>query len=418
MKTSRIDRLKGLFYGWKLVIISIVILFSAYGIRGSFGLFIRPLCSELSSSRAAFSFAFTLSLVVYGISSPLVGRITDRFSPRLSVPIGGALIGLSMILLSTATSLNHVYIYYGLIFGIGLSAIWPSCTSTINKFFVKRRGLANGIASSGISLGYFMTLGAAFSIEFLGWRKTCVVMGLLSFLCVSLLGGIFMRRDPESMGLLPDGGRATQDTLNGMAPTLCGLTPIEAIRRVEFWLVAALFSFTVAATYMLIIYLVPFVEDTGLGKKSEAAATLSLLGLISIGGRLGGGWLADRVGKLTVLAISSIMVIISLTSLMFVQNIHTLYFIMALFSFGYGIYPPLIGPLVADYCGRRNLSAIYGMINVFIALAEGIGPLLAGIAYDVTRSYSFAFLIGILLEALALVVIFILQRRPKPESWD
>lgn len=411
--------MKGLFYGWKLVIVTIVILFVAYGIRGSFGLFIRPLCSEFSSSRGAFSFAFTLSLITYGVSSPLIGRLTDKFSPRLSVSIGGALIGLSMFLLSTATSLRQFYIYYGIIFGIGLSGIWPSCTSTINRFFVRKRGLANGIASSGISLGYFMTLGAAYSVEFLGWRQTFVVMGFLSFLCVTLLGGIFMRRDPESMGLLPDGEAvALNAPLNGRSSALRGLAPVEAIKKAEFWLVAALFSFTVAATYMLIIYLVPFVEDMGLGRRSEAAAALSLLGLISIVGRLGGGWLADRVGKLKTLTVSSVTVIVSLISLIFVRDIRALYLIIVLFSFGYGIYPPLIGPLVADYCGRKNLSTIYGMINIFIALAEGLGPLFAGVVYDLTKSYFFTFLSGVLLEALALGVIFILQRRPKVEGWD
>ena len=264
-----------------------------------------------------------------------------------------------------------------------------------------------------------MTLGAAYSVEFLGWRQTFVVMGFLSFLCVALLGGIFMRRDPESMGLLPDGEAvALNAPLNGQTGALRGLAPVEAIKKAEFWLVAALFSFTVAATYMLIIYLVPFVEDMGLGRRSEAAAALSLLGLISIVGRLGGGWLADRVGKLKALTVSSVTVIVSLISLIFVRDIRALYLIIVLFSFGYGIYPPLIGPLVADYCGRKNLSTIYGMINIFIALAEGLGPLFAGVVYDLTKSYFFTFLSGVLLEALALGVIFILQRRPKVEGWD
>jgi len=169
---------------------------------------------------------------------------------------------------------------------------------------------------------------------------------------------------------------------------------------------------------MLIIYLVPFVEDMGLGRRSEAAAALSLLGLISIVGRLGGGWLADRVGKLKALTVSSVTVIVSLVSLIFVRDIRALYLIIVLFSFGYGIYPPLIGPLVADYCGRKNLSTIYGMINIFIALAEGLGPLFAGVVYDLTKSYFFTFLSGVFLEALALGVIFILQRRPKAEGWD
>ena len=142
-----------LFYGYTLVAIAVGIQIIAWGTYNSFGVFFNPLLAEFGWSRATLSGAASLSQMMVGFGAVLFGNLNDRFGPRLLVAGGGILAGLGYFLMSTTNSVWQLYLYYGVIAGIGLSGIDIILLSTTARWFIKRRGMMSGIVKMGTGIG-------------------------------------------------------------------------------------------------------------------------------------------------------------------------------------------------------------------------------------------------------------------------
>ena len=288
-----------LYHGWIIVGGAFVVLFLAYGTQYAFGVFFAALLAEFPWSRASLSGAFSLYAFVYSAFGLVAGRMTDRWGPRAVIAGGGLLLGAGLAGMSLVDTLWQPYVLYGGVAALGMSTAYVPCNATVVRWFVRRRGLAVGLASAGGSLGTFVLPPVAhWLVSALGWRRAYLVFGAAIFLA---LGGValLMRRDPESLGLHPDGAPAPAPT-----GSLGGWTMRDAVRVRAFWVLFAIFGLTWIPVFIPLVHLVPLARDLGIDAL-RAATLVSALGIAAVAGRLAMGWLSDRIGRRAILGVGA-----------------------------------------------------------------------------------------------------------------
>jgi OFA family oxalate/formate antiporter-like MFS transporter len=289
---------QGFFYGWVVVGCAFTILCIAYGIQFTFGVFMPFISADTGWDRGSLSLPYSLYVFVYSALGVVSGRLTDRMGPRIVLTGGGCLLGAGVMLMSRVHALWHLYIVLGLVAASGMSAAYVPCNATIVRWFTRRRGLALSIASSGASFGMFIfpplatTLIAAY-----GWRRTYLTLGLLALF--GLISCATFVRDPEKMGLGPDGQPPQEDAQSDSARIdlmFEDWTLAEAKRSTAFWLLNIIFTFTWLVVFMPMVHIVPFAVDLGISH-FLAAMTISVIGFAGFAGRLAIGPISDRLGR-------------------------------------------------------------------------------------------------------------------------
>ncbi|MGH7277970.1 MAG: MFS transporter, partial [Candidatus Rokuibacteriota bacterium] len=264
-------------------------LFVAYGAHYSFGVFFAALLQEFGWSRASLSGAFSIYAFAYCIVGFPAGRLTDRWGPRAVIATGGLFLGAALAGMALVTELWHPYVLYGGLAALGMGTAYVPCNTTVVKWFVRRRGLAVGIASSGGSLGTFVLPPLAqYLVAAAGWRMAYAVFGIGVFVVLNAVARV-MRRDPETMGLAPDGDPPVPAALRLGR----GWPLVAALRTPAFWLLAATFTATWLPVFIPLVHIVPLVRDLGFSPM-VAASMLSTLGVGAVVGRLALGSLSDR----------------------------------------------------------------------------------------------------------------------------
>lgn len=421
-----------MFFGWVVVGAAFSVLFVAYGLQFSFGLFVKAISDDTGWSRTQLSLPYAVYVALYSLLSSVTGRMTDRYGPRRVVLLGGLLLGIGWSLFGQSRSLWQTYIGLGLIAGFGMSAAWVPCNATVVRWFVRRRGLAIGIASTGGSAGNLLAPPfVAALISWLGWRSALVVLGVVASVGLAIASR-FMVRDPESRGELPDGDAAPvtarpandrsasdplgSDPLVGAdveapASPMASLTLAEARRTSTFWLLLAVFALTWLAVFVPFVHLAPFAEDLGSGT-SGAALMVSALGLGGIVGRLGVGWASDRVGRRSALATMLALQIGAFIGFAAANGSAALFVAAVGFGFSYGGAVTLFPALVGDAFGRAYAGAIVGTLFAASGSLAAIGPFVAGWLYDALGSYRLAFLLCAAANGGALLLLGGLRRTP------
>jgi MFS family permease len=260
------------------------------------------------------------------------------------------------------------------------------------------RGLALSITSSGASFGMFLFPPiVTMLIASYGWRGTYALLGVLAIVVFGA-GASFIVRDPEEIGLHPDG--LTPEEVSIADATLeivvtDNWTLAEARETKAFWTMNAIFTLTWLVVFMPMVHIVPFAVDIGL-TPFLAAMTISVIGVGGFAGRLVMGPISDRLGRLSTLGVCLLLQAMS----------------FLVFGFSYGGVTSLFPALVGDFFGRIAIGAIVGFIFAIAGSAAAFGPLIAGYLYDATRSYNLAFLLSATLNLAALLLLFVLK---KPE---
>lgn len=392
-------------YGWIVVGAAFTVLFLAYGVQYSFGLFFTALTEEFGWSRASLSGVFSLYAAVYAFFGLFAGRLTDRWGPRAVIALGGSFLGLGLALSGGVRSLAPLYATY-LLAAVGMSSAYVPCTATVARWFAARRGLAVGLAMSGASAGTFaLPPLVALLLAEIGWRRTYVVLGAGLALSLGLIGGLLVR-DPRDRGLAPYGAAPSPTP----ATTAGGGWPIPRIvRHRSFILLVAIYTTTWIPVFMPPVHLVSLARDLGFSAVVGATA-LSALGAGSLAGRLVMGAISDAFGRRPALAISLGLQALSFVALAGAAGPVTLFAAAAAFGFGYGAVSTLMPAIVTDFYGPAHAGSLVGLIFGLAGPAGGLGPVLAGWLFDTTGSYVAAFGLGAGLNLLALV--FALLARP------
>jgi MFS family permease len=388
------------FRGWTVVGGAFVVLFVAYGVHYSFGVFFSALLDEFGWSRASLSGAFGLYTFGYCLVAFPAGRLTDRWGPRAVCGAGGVLLGAAMLGMALVTRLWEPYVLYGLVAALGMGTAYVPCSATIVKWFVRRRGLAVGLASGGTGLGALVFPPAAQAlVAVVGWRWAYAVFGVAALVVVNL-GALLMRRDPESVGLHPDGDAAAPGREAG-APAW----PLRlAARTPTFWLLAAAFTATWLPGFIPLVHLPRFVRDLGFSPM-VGATVISSLGLGAIVGRPVMGVLSDRIGRRATVAVSIALQALAFAAFPLAGSLAALCAAAAVFGWAYGAASTLFSAIVGDFFGREQAGSLAGVLFALAGCMGGWGPFIAGAVYDATGGYTPAWILGAALNVVGFAVL-------------
>jgi len=390
--------------------------FSGSGV-GSFSLFVNSLQSEFGWGRGEIMLAFTIFFSLTGVAAPLVGIIVDRYGVRGVITAGALVTGLGFVSLYMLQSLWHLYVAYFFI-GSGMSAFGhvPS-SAMVSNWFVKKRGTAIGIMSTGIGAGVFVMapLVGGFLIPVFGWRVAYLTLGIIAWGLIPL--AIFVvKTKPSEIGLYPDGTTGFEAVAETGTPnqTTKGLDLRAALGTTAFWLVSLTFLFSAFSSLGFNQSMVPYLQDAGFSV-SVAASALTILGLGSAIGKFSFGWLCDKIKAKQACAVSIVLLSTAAIILMFIRSkspLAIIWFDALLFGLGAGGWLPTMSMLVSRNFGLASYGAIIGMVSLSQAIGGAAGPLFSGHMFDSTNNYYWTFIIFLCLYAIAIPTVLSV-RRPK-----
>lgn len=397
-------RFSNVFYGYYIIASFVLILAFIHGLHASYGIFFNSLLEEFQCSRAAISGAHSIGFLIGGFAAIILGRLSDRVGPRIILTIAGIVTGLGYFMMSQMTSLWQLYLFYGLIVNIWAMPADVIALSTVARWFVKRRGFASGLVKAGTGLGMMlMPLLASFLISTQGWRTTYLVISIILVACVVPLSQ-FLRRDPSSKGLSPYGVEQdlASDSIKG------GYSFKEALHTKQFWMLCVTMLTIWFCANSLIVHLIPHAIDSGISP-SMAARLISILGGVSIAGRIGVATLGDRIGLRKVLLGCFILTLLMLSWLYFSSEYWQLVLFVLIYGFGHGGFFALISPLLAEMFGTKALGSLFGIVTFCSTVGGAIGPLILGMIFDNTGSYQIGFLILIAVIGIGFSIVLLLK---------
>ena len=395
-----------IFYGWFIVIASFLIMVVIWGTYYTFGVFFKPILTEFDWTGAATSGAFTLAMLVNSLFAIVIGRLTDRFGPRLVITGCGLFLGSGYLLMSQISTIWQLYLVYGVIIGIGMSASFIPLMSTVPRWFVKRRGIMSGIAVSGIGVGtMIMPPVASWLISTYDWQTSYIIVGIIALILI-VSAAQFLRRHPGQMGQLPYGGNEVNRQVQ--SPEATGGSIQEAIRSRQFWLLCAILLCFAFCEYTILVYIAPHATELEISP-ARAANILAIIGGASIVGRIVLGSAADRIGTKLALIFAYTLMVVALIWLIAAKELWMLYLFAAIFGLAYGGFIP-IGPLMAaELFGLSSIGAIMGMGGFAYTIGGAFGPLASGRIFDATGSYHLAFLVCVAVGILGIIMAFLLK---------
>src|SRR5438874_5797554 len=394
------------FYGWFVVAAAFAVTFVGFGSAYTFSAFVEPLQHDFGASRGSVSLVFSLAGFLYFGLGIISGPLADRLGSRPFAVAGMFLTGVGLAAASAAQSLAQVYVAYGIGVGLGMGCAYVPAIGAVQRWFVRRRGFASGIAVSGIGFGTLaMPPLASLLIGLLGWRGAYLALGALA---VVLGGGLalLIENDPRRRGLGPDGD-PPQSTTPMALPE--GASVREAIRSTRFIGLYAACLICAFGVFIPFVHLVPYARDHGIAP-SSAVWLLAVIGVGSTAGRFFLGGLADRMGR----ELSLLLMFIGMALALAMWAISTTVWPLVVFAFVYGVFyggwVAVLPAVVMDYFGGRNVSGIIGVLYTSVAFGTLIGPSAAGFAFDLSHSYELPIVASAASNVLAALIVAMTPR--------
>ena len=345
------------FYGYIVVVAAFLIMMVMFGVYYAFGVFFKPVLAEFGWTRAMTSGAFSLSWIVSGLLAIVMGRLTDRFGPRLVMTLCGFFLGLGYLLVAQISAVWQLYLFYGVIIGIGMGGAFVPLMSTVARWFVKRRGMMTGIVVAGVGMGSLIAPPVASRlIATYDWRLSYIILGSIILVVVVLLAQL-LRRDPTQVRQVP----YSENEEQGFKPETEGFSLKEAVCTKQFWLVSAMFGCFGFCALAIMVHIVAHATELGISAAS-AANILATIGGMGIVGRVVLGTAADRIGNRQAFIIGFIFMSAALFWLMPATEAWMLYLFAAVFGFGYGGCATSESPLVAELFGLSSHGLIMGLL--------------------------------------------------------
>lgn len=396
----------GLFRGWLVVAGAFAVTLVGFGSAYTFSAFLESLQKDFGASRGSVSLVFSLAGFLYFGLGVLSGPLADRWGSRRLAVAGMVLVGLGLAVAGQAQSLTQIYLAYGLGVGLGVGASYVPVLGAVQRWFVRRRGFASGLAVSGIGVGTLvMPPLASLFIQTLGWRHAYLALGGLAVV-VGVGMALLIENDPRDRGLGPDGD-PPQPLAASAGPE--GSTVRDAVRSRRF---AGLYAACLISSFGLFVpfvHLVPYALDHGVPNAS-AVLLLGAIGVGSTAGRFFLGGLADRMGRAQTMLLMSTGMALSLL----VWAASSGFPGLAVFAFFYGAFyggfVALLPALVMDYFGGRNIGAIIGVLYTSVAFGTLVGPAAAGFAFDISRSYMLPILSSVGANLVAAGIMWAMSR--------
>ncbi|MCT8972539.1 MFS transporter [Microbaculum marinisediminis] len=407
------------FYGWVVVAVAFVTMAVSVNARTAFSLLYPPILDEFGWQRGETAGAFTIGFLAATGFAPLFGVLMDRAGPRVVIPMGATIVAAGFVAATWIATPVMLYLSLGLMVvgaSVGMSYIGHSMF--LPNWFVRRRGLAIGIAFAGVGVGAIVLLPATQGyIETAGWRAACLAIAIAIAVVVIPLNAFLQRRAPADVGLEPDGGAQRLkdgttakpvDTVVDRAWAETEWTLPKALATGRFWWISAGYFAGLFAWYSVQVHQTRYLLDIGFGA-TEAAFALGLVGLFGIGGQIGVGALSDRIGREWGWTIACLGFAVSYLALIALGDspTHWLVYVMVVGQglAGYGL-ASLFGAVPAEIFAGRRFATIFSMMTVCGNIGAGVGPWITGVIYDATGSYNPAFLLCLAMSLVSAACIW------------
>ena len=433
---ARLQRILPFYYGWVVVGASGTAIFARMAPSiTTLTVFIYPMSQELGWSRTLIAGSVSAGAIASMVLSPAIGWAIDRLGARLVLAGGVLVVGVSMISLAWATLPATFYLAYAAARVVFHTAAPIGAGAIAARWFIRMRGRAVGITFfCGAVGGVVFTMLAALAIGNWGVAAAWIAIGAVC-LAVALLPNLLLLAErPEDLGLRPDGdpprrpypeGRASVPT--SAVPSASSPTPAnpavedrerasdswtvpETLRTASFWILALMGLATFFVQSGVNVHIAAYLRDQGLSL-TNAAAVVTAGWVVSAAGSVGWGWLMERLPARWLYSAMLALLSGSVLLLLLVGGIGGALAsagLIGLVAAGGNITPAVV---YADYYGRASLGRIRGLAEIGVLVGQSTGPLLAGVAYDLSGSYTLIFLIFAAIAAAgSLLVLY--ARRP------
>ncbi|MEC0707182.1 MFS transporter [Bacillus haynesii] len=402
-------------YAWIIVFVTFLTLLAVQGVRLSFGAFIQPWEEEFSMDRGTISLISMLSFIVYGVSQPVIGRLVDRFGPRIILSLSTLLVGLSIFFTYLVTSPWQLFILYGIIVSLGVGgASNVASTVIVTNWFNEKRGLAFGIMEAGFGAGQMLLVpGSLMMIHWFNWKVTVIVLGLFLAVIVFPIVILLLRNHPSEKNAQPIGGTQGSE-IKEEPDAQPKKIPYKAVflKRTFWFLVLPFFICGFTTTGLMDTHLIPFSHDHGFSTEVTSAA-VSLLAGFNIIGILISGVVADRWSSRKILCFLYAVRALSLVILLSSHNSMLLLCFAVLFGL---VDFATVAPtqmLATQYFRQYSVGFILGWLFLSHQIGSALGAYLPGVWYSQTGNYNLSFYLSIVILAVASILNILL---PEPKK--
>jgi MFS family permease len=399
----------------RVLVATFVTLGLAYGFWYSYSVFFVAFLREFGWSRSIVAGAFSVLVVVHGLSGPLLGWLVERFGARTVIATGGAALAASLLVGAHVATVWQLYMAFGVLAALGVSASgWVPAVVLIRAWFPARVGTALGVVSAGIGVGIFALVPLTqFLIDWLGWRSALRVLAVVMLAWI-VPATLVLVRDTRT-GASRGAAAATVDADPETSRRYWTLRTV--VRTWRFWATGAVFFAGSAATQMLLVHQVAYLVDHGVSAL-VGASVVGIVGIFSIVGKAGWGMLSDRIGREPTYTLAFACVAASV-GVLALSGAHprTLlpYGYAALIGIGYAVTAPLTPAIASDLFGGPRFARIFGTLHFTNSLGGALGAWVAGRIFDATGSYALALPIAAGMALLAPGLLwFVAPRRPNP----
>lgn len=394
-----------LWYGWVILAIVFVIMSVMVGVRNSLGFFFKTISGEFGWNRAQTAGAFSIGMLVQSICSPIFGSLGERWSLRWMMAFGVFFGGAALLIGSSISGLWQLYAMYALLnVGFSASTFVPQ-VQILSNWFVKKRGLAIGIANSGQGFAAVINLMIPFLIGAIGWRDSYLVLAGFTMIVIFPPAAILLRDHPRQRASVADEpflSAAERDAIeekegearrtgNG-APT--GMLFWQRVFSLRFFLVALIFSAVAFSLTGTIVHIVPHATDQGFTLQ-ESAFIFLLWGVCAIAGNLISG-VSDSLGRVSTFIVGTALgVCACLLLASFVRGMSPVLFYggAVLSGAGLGLTRPTASAFLADHFAGPGFGKLNGSAVTVFALSGALGSFAMGYLFDISGSYWSAFMV-------------------------
>ncbi len=409
---------ESIFYGWWIVASCFVLLFLFAGAGFySFSIFIKPLEESFGWSRSAISFAMSIYLMVHGIMGPIVGHLTETYGPKRIITLFAVGSGAAFILISFTSSLWFFYGAYALLSVMTTGIGFIPVSSILARWFIKRRGLAIGIAFVGISVG---GLTMAPFVDFMNtsfsWRFSFVFLGILVWVLALPLTLFIIKGSPKEVGLLPDNEILEPNAQKKQSQEEQGWPLVPALRSRAFPWISLTFLIAPLAQMGVLQHQVPIITGIGISQSAAATALGFTAGLGGLG-KLSFGWITEKIPFHYAAMVCFGLQALGVFILFHADSLAMVWIYVFIFGFAMGGIVVLLPLAVGHFFGLASFGTIMGIISFMQALGCASGAFISGLIYDYFGSYQYALMCYICVYLVATLTIF-LAGKPKEYLHD
>ncbi|MBI4188184.1 MAG: MFS transporter [Chloroflexi bacterium] len=378
----------------------------SFGISLSFGVFFKPLLQEFGLSRTLTSVIYSAYIVFGSVVGVFSGWALDRYGARVIVMLVGLFTGLSLLVSSRAEAPWHLFLSYSLLLAMGVGPVYPIVMSTVSRWFDRRRMLAIGLVGSGMGIGPMLIVPlAAWLIARYDWHTSYFVMGIAAFVII-IPCALLLKKAPVEVTSVKLGTAEQPNDSSQVEPSI-----LQVTRTRNFWLLFVMWFLLAYCILLVLTHIVPYAIDSGIAPK-QAALVLSLVTGLGVLGRLFIGRVSDSIGRKQA-AVSCVLLMAG--AMLFLMwplpklNLMVLYLFAVIFGFFNGGFEPPIVAQFGDIFGLRHIGVIIGVLNLGWGAGAALGSASGGYIFDISGSYSTAFLIVTVVLLITAGLTFLLR---------